>query len=142
MKAAKFYALGGLFLVFWALMRTFDWQLPWLDRYVYGLSIFYARMLTWTLGAVLGAVALFLGAMQAQVAWGERTRRNVAVVYFFGAVLFLLSFYDDLQGLRSEETMSWPTATGLAILLAVLVLNMIGMVRHHEPVIEAEGVEK
>ena len=133
MKAAKLYALGGLLLILSVLLRAFWSGWPWQEERVAGLSAAMAGLFTWPLGAALGTAALFLSVLQSLVAIHERIKLTAGITYFVGASLFLSSLYADL--LREQPwdvPIRWPTATGLSLLLAVFLLNLVGMLRHQE----------
>jgi len=133
MRAAKCYALGGLLLIMWVLLRSYFWRPPWLEPRAVGLSGVSAGLFTWPLAAALGAAALFLSVLQSLVAIHERIKLAGGIAYFAGASLFLVSLYGDL--LREQpwkNSIRWTTATGLAILLIVLLLNLVGMLRSRE----------
>lgn len=133
MKAAKLYGLGGLLLIFWVLMRGFWPGWPWEEEWAIGLSGVMAGLFTWPLGAALGAAALFLSVLQSQVAIHERIKVAGAIAYFVGAVIFLGFLYIDLLRDRPFTIpISWTTGAGLALLLVVLLLNLVGILRNRE----------
>jgi hypothetical protein len=133
MKAAKLYAVGGLLLILWVFLRAFWSGWPWEEARAMGLSSVMAGLFTWPLGAALGAAALFLSAFQSLVAVHERIKLAGGITYFVGAVVFLLSLYGDLLRERPwDDPIRWTTATGLALLLVVLLLNLVGMFRNQE----------
>lgn len=133
MKAAKLYALGGLLLILLSVLRYFWLGWPWQELRGLGMAENSARIFTWPLGAALGAAALFLSILQSRVAIHERIKVAGGIAYFVGAVLFLGSLYWDLlRELPWKNSMSWPTAVGLALLLAVLLVNFVGMLCKQE----------
>jgi hypothetical protein len=133
MKAAKLYAVGGLVLILWVLLRAFWSGWPWEEDRVVGLSRVMAGLFTWPLGAALGAAALFLAVLQSLVAIHERFKVAGGITYFVGVGVFLGSLYLDLLRERPfDNPISWTTGAGLALLLVVFLLNLVGILRNRE----------
>lgn len=145
MRAAKFYAVGGLLLILWVLMRAFlafwgGW--PWQVPRVVGESGALAGLFTWPLGAALGAAALFLSVLQPQIRVHERIKMAAGIVYFFG-IFFMLSglSFDLLREVPFDKPISWDTGVGVALVVAVLLVNLVGLFRHVSPVQEWNAPE-
>jgi len=136
MLAAKVYACGGLLVVLLVVLRVGLDLSPWRD-WVSGLSTVMARLFVYPIATALGAASLLLSVMQPTLQIPGWARTAGAFLYFIGAGLCLVFLPEDLRRDSRWETMSWPTAAGLALLLVALSINLIGALRSGENALPA-----
>ena len=129
----RVYALCGLLVILWMTLRISLWVWPWREPSSEGFSAVFASVMTYPITVALGAAALFLSVLQPAIRLAERIKLAGAILYFSGTAVFFFSLFEDMRRDRPWDTsISWPSKTGLILLLAALMLNLIGMMRQRE----------